>query len=201
MESATPLNVASAEKSRSTFVTVVAWIFIVISGFALLMSVMQNVMFFLVFPQDSVFPQDFADSVSGDEWAELPAVHRFMMTHLGLWFFGFFLVCAFTLLVSVGLLRRKNWARRGFIGLMGLGVAWNLLSLVLMYQTLQSESWSTASDPDFQLVQNIMFLFTVAFAFAMSGLFAWLAIRLRSPLVRADFVPLPIPMNPITHSD
>jgi cell division protein FtsX len=53
------LSAQTSPVVRSTFVTVVGWIFIILAGFATLISILQNVMIALVFsaPQMDVHPQ------------------------------------------------------------------------------------------------------------------------------------------------
>ena len=112
---------------QSTFVTVVAWISIVLAGFTALLSLLQNLMlvsmprdvFKVPLEQDSTFAH------------ALPSWSRFMFAHVHVLAFVMLGVCILTLCASIGLLRRRNWARVLFIGLLALGIAYSILSLFL----------------------------------------------------------------------
>src|SRR5690242_17763652 len=103
------------DRNQSTFVTVVAWIFIVISGFGTVIAILQNVMVQTVF-RDSGMAQAMQTPPPGT-----PPLSAFMAMHLPWVFFAFLLISTFTLISSVGLLKRRNWARLSFVGLMVLG--------------------------------------------------------------------------------
>src|SRR6476620_2610152 len=114
---------------RSTFVTVLAWIFIFLAGFATLVSILQNAMVNFMFPageMDAAFEQ-----VGSSE--RLPGFVTFMLRNMRLVFVFFLLVCVASLASSIGLLLRRGWARIAFIAIMILGVAWNLAGVALSF--------------------------------------------------------------------
>jgi len=88
---------------RSSFVTVVAWIFIVLSGFATLVGALQNLMI-------RSMPFDQVDSVLRDSTAasHFPPAGRFMFSHFRLLFLAAFLLSLVMFVASWGLLRRRN---------------------------------------------------------------------------------------------
>lgn len=69
------------ENPKSTFVTLVAWIFIVLSGFATLISVLQNIMVALMFQ-----PEEFQQATDN-----VPAGAKFMFVSFQ-WFVLLFFV-------------------------------------------------------------------------------------------------------------
>ena len=94
------MNEMSQTTARSTFVTVLAWIFIVGGGFTTFISVLQNVMLTFFFPVDQM------QTAKGAE--NMPALALFMLNHMRL-FFAAFLILSLTVFVSsIGLLKRKN---------------------------------------------------------------------------------------------
>lgn len=166
--------------NRSTFVTVVAWIFIVGSSFSTAVSLLQNIMFHLVFKQEafSRVPQN------------MPAGASFMLDHFQIIVLVFFLACAGMLVASVGLLKRKNWARLTFIAMLSLGVLWGLGSIVLQMKFFSSIP-QVPDDPqfaDFQAMHSIMQWFAAAMSIGIAVLFAWIIRKLLSGPVKREFM-------------
>src|SRR6266540_2265395 len=90
---------------RSSFVTVVAWIFIVLSGFATLVGALQNLMIrFMPFDQvDSVLQHSTTAT-------QFPPAARFMFSHFRVLFLATFLLSLVMLVASWGLLPRRGAA-------------------------------------------------------------------------------------------
>jgi hypothetical protein len=173
------------EERRSTFVTTLAWVFIVLTGFASLIAVVQSFMLYFVFPLDEMRAQ------MSEAASEMPPAAVFMLAHFELLFSAFLVVSLAALVVSIGLLRRKNWARLAFIGLMVLGVVWNIAGLALQ-QTFMSQMPVPRGTPaefqeSFGSMMRVMSVFSVVFALAVSSVFGWIAWRLRSPGIVAEF--------------
>jgi surface polysaccharide O-acyltransferase-like enzyme len=174
-------------QQRSTFVTVVAWIFIALSGFGTVIAALQNVMLFTVFRSP-----DAAQVLHAPPPPGMPPAAAFMASHAYLFFVAFLVVSAFTLISSVGLLRRWNWARLFFVGLMVIGVVWNLGGLALqfsMFGSMQEQFAVSAQQgaPDMQPFFIAVAVVSVLFAVGFSVLFGWIAKRLLSPAVVAEF--------------
>ena len=171
---------------KSTFVTAVAWVFIALSGFGTLIAIAQNVMVYAIFSRPEVVSALQAPAPPGT-----PPFAVFMMKHMWVFFAAFLLVSTTTLASSVGLLMRRNWARRLFIGLMALGVAWNLGGLVLqfsMFASMKEQFAAVPEAPDMEVFFVVITVVSVVFALAFSGLFGWIAKRLLSAPVAAEFV-------------
>jgi hypothetical protein len=177
----------SATTNRSSFVTVLAWIFIVLSGFTTAISILQNIMVWTMFRQPEI-----ANAMANPP----PGAPPFMAAMLGYfpWFFlAFLLVSATTLASSIGLLKRMNWARVVFIVLMFLGIAWNLLGLFgqfAMAKFVQAQFTAMPKSPDmpdFQVFMNAIMVVNAIFAVGFSVLFGWIAKRLASREIRAEF--------------
>jgi len=173
---------------RSTFVTVVAWIFIALSGFSTFIGIVQNVLVQTVFlpamerAQPSLPP-------------DAPPIFVFMFNHLGLFFFAFLLFSAFLLLCSIGLLRRWNWARLCFAAIMLLGIVWNVAGVVMQFATFSS-TWRQMQEqfqdmppgaPDMSAFFVVILVITAAFAIGFSVLLGWIAKRLLSAPIAAEF--------------
>jgi hypothetical protein len=167
--------------NQSIFVTVVAWIFIVGSGFTTLISLMQNIMVHLMFKGDgfSEVPQN------------VPGPSAFMLENFQFFFLAFFLVSCAVLASSIGLLLRKNWARIIFIIMLSLGVLWSLAGIAF-----QAVFFSTMPDmaqdsqfADFQIMRNIMMWFTAIISITIVALFIWIIKTLLSTPIRKEFKP------------
>jgi hypothetical protein len=114
---------------RSGFVTGLAWTFIALAGFSTVIAVLQNIMLALMFPSE-----ELRTSMQEAEKAQpMPAVFRFMFENFRFFFIAFLVLSAGTLITAIGLLKRQNWARLIFIGIMALGVVWNLGSLAMPF--------------------------------------------------------------------
>lgn len=171
-------------QTRSTFVTVVAWVFIVLSWFVSLIAILQNVMVHLMFAHD-----DFAEQLKNSPAADnMSAFEYFMLTSME-WVVAGFLVAALISLVSaVGLLKRRNWARRAFIVVLSLGVLANLASVVLMVAMANSAAPHNLP-ANFATMQLVIQVVNGAIAVAIVGLFGWLIRRLMSEKIKAEFRP------------
>src|SRR4030095_1524929 len=96
---------------RSDFVTVVAWIFIALSGLAALMSVAQYFMAGMM-----MSPGPMRDTMNDAQArGDMPPAAAFMFEHFRQLIGAFFLLSLITLVASIGLLKRRDWARLGFI--------------------------------------------------------------------------------------
>jgi hypothetical protein len=170
----------TAGRARSSFVTALAWIFIVLGGFATLMAIAQNVMV-------GVMP--VAQQTDGQA---MPAFARFMMENFRLFFAGFLVLSAVTLAAAIGLLLRRNWARVTFIGLMAFGIFWNVAGLVLTYFVFSSFALPAETPPEFvqqhELMTTLMTAFMAVVALAFSAVFGWIIKRLISSDIRREFV-------------
>lgn len=168
--------------SRSTFVTVLAWVFIVITGFMTFISLLQNVMI------NTMVPFENMPSPSGPGVEKMPAAFEFIFGNIHLVFLTFFVISAATLISAIGLLRRKNWARKVFIGILGLGIVWNIGGIIFQQMVFSSMPPLPSDAPDgFNQMATIMFVFSAVMAAGISLLFAWLIKRLLSASIRAEF--------------
>ena len=183
-----------AAPPRSSFVTVVAWIFIVLSGFSTLIGALQNLMI-------RSMPFDQLNSALQDSTAaQLPAPARVIFSHFQLFFLVTFLLSLLMFISSIGLLRRHNWARLAFIGLLVLGIIYLLGGLFLQQSFMSSfnRSFSAAAPQDslfranaqqFESFFTAMRVFMIVFSLGIAGVFGWIVARLASAKVRTEFVP------------
>lgn len=185
MEDEFEFTPADTPPPKSSFVNVLAWIFIVLSGFTTFISILQNIMIFLFFPRDQM--REAIQQAPDIE--QIPAFARLMMSHVDLFFLGFLIVSTVTLICAIGLLKRMNWARLFFIGIMALGIVWNIGGLALQFSMVSSMQGMTheAAPAEFQTMMTIMKVAMTIMALGMSGLFAWIIRKLISAPIRAEF--------------
>lgn len=173
---------------RSSFVTTIAWIFIVLAGFSTVIGLMQTLMLHFVFPLEEMKAQMAQDPAS----EHMPPLARVMFDYFEWAVFAFFGLSAGLCASAIGLLKRQNWARLVFIGLMGLGVVWNLAGLLLQQKFMAQMPPMPADAPrrfqeQMASMQTLMSVFSLVIGLGFAALFGWIAWRLRSPTVIAEF--------------
>jgi hypothetical protein len=187
---------SSTPAPKSTFVTVVAWVFIVQSGLATFISVLQNVMI-------GFMRRAFVNGPMQDTGfdAIVPSGARFVFAHIQLLVLLLFLVCLATLVSSIGLLGRRNWARLAFIGLLGFGIVYIVAALFLQQSMISAFHNSIpigsmfAADSTFrqtgqQMAQMLVVMSISMFVLAvgLAVVFAWIIAKLVSPPIREEFL-------------
>jgi hypothetical protein len=171
---------------RSTFVTVLAWLVILMAGFTTFIGLVQNIMI------STMMPMDQMPLPSGQAAEQIPGFMRFMLANVRWFFLAFLIVSAVALASAIGLLRRKEWARLVFIALLALGIAWNVAGIFIQHSVLGSTAVVPPNAPpefreQFERTASMMLIVSVVFALAFSALFGWLIKRLSSAPIRAEF--------------
>lgn len=166
--------------SRSTFVTVLGWILIALSALALLTSVGRGV-WLEVATQEVLAAQPRDMQVPGQLISGL---------FRGVSLLNVVLTASLTY-AAYAFLARRNWARRTFVVLFAIGLAGNVLT-VLLFGTMFGFAGAAVSQVESPLGQigslfAAMFVFWAVFAIGFAVLFGWLIKRLRSPAVKAEF--------------
>ena len=175
---------------RSAFVTSIAWSFIVLAGLGIVWAVLQNIVFNLLVGTldiEAVINDARSAGVMPDM---LALVFRYMRWLLLLTL----MLSVLTLIASIALLRRRNWARLAFIVMMWLGVAGNLVGMWLQYQVLSGAPMqemlktltAAAGIPMDGLIQSVQIVSALV-AIVFAALFAWTAIRLDSQEIKNEF--------------
>ncbi len=166
-------------ESRSTFVTVLAWIFIIGSGFTSLISIIQVIMVSSMFSGDEF--RSITDNATG--------MAKFMSQYFYLVFYGFFLLSLFTFVSSIELLKRKNWARLAFIVILSFGILWQLGGLVIqlvMFSDFPSPP-SGKSFENFERMSNIIRFFSFSISILISVAFICVIKKLVTQPIVGEF--------------
>ena len=166
--------------SRSLFVTITAWMFIILAALASTSAMVQNAA--------------VASLVPGQP-DSLPLLTGILLGYLP-WIVGAgLLMSVATLASAVGLLLRLDWARRVFIGLLAVAIAVNLLGVWLQQEVLQSVVSNTLHSVSIPAQALAVFGGFVTAARVMAllmslvacGLLGWIIRRLMSAGVRQEF--------------
>jgi len=179
----------AASGHRSTLVTVVAWVFLILSALATLGALM-NVLILAVMPAATV--DAIVSQVTQDTAVThlLPAPYQFMMHHARLVALIKLVWWAAVLIASVGILQRREWARRTFVATLGIEIIVVILAFVMSQSMLMGISSQRASQSRTGQVPPGM-----GTGMALGGLLGvgivaillWLLLTFRSARVRNEF--------------
>ncbi|HEY9068477.1 MAG TPA: hypothetical protein VIO33_26060 [Burkholderiaceae bacterium] len=173
--------------ARSVFVTITAWVFILLGVLASLSALVQNA------AVASLMPGLQIGNAPGD--ASLPLLNGLLVGYLP-WVVGTGLVVSLATLASaIGLLLRLEPARRVFIGLLVFAIVANLVGLWLQQEVLQSvvhNTLATASIPaqalevfgGFVTAARVMAVLMTLVACLLLG---WIIRGLMSSTIRQEF--------------
>jgi hypothetical protein len=171
--------------SRSVFVSVTAWVFILLGVVASALSVIQGASIASLLPAFNF----------GLNVAPLQGLMKVLTSHLP-WVAAIGLTLSIgTLAAAIGLLLRLEWARRAFIALVLLAIVANLAGLWLQQELLQALIDHTLSRAPLPLEAVGVFggFAAVARAAAVTlslvtcGVLAWIVARLNTQAVRQEF--------------
>ncbi len=189
-----PVPAAPAVQRRpgASFVTVLAWISIVAGALGVTYSVVQLL--------TGLFVPEFQMQMLNPAGAELPALPPVMQWYYDntVWLaLGSLLMSAALLAVARGLLRRREWARLGFIALLVLGTLWQLGMVWMVPQIIEGTlAVQMAMLPPGELddlggfMQSMTTMFTAVTAVVVlvfAALHAWIVWKLCTGPVRAEF--------------
>lgn len=168
---------------KSIFITVLSWILIVFTGFGVFISIMQNIMVNLMFEEHNM--QSSTNDFSSFMFANMNII--ILLTGL---------LILFSFISALGLLKRKEWARKSYIGLFSFGILYFLSTMIFQWFFTNNifgnfHSPKTEFDTMFIIIQ----IFTIFFTIGMCVLFAWLINRLVSYRIKEEFAPKSIKTN------
>jgi hypothetical protein len=174
----------NGQTKHEKFVTIVAWICIVSSGCMMVMSAIQNLMFHVFLPFDELVA---SFDVAVKEW---PFVARFILEYLQWFIAAYLLVAVASFIASVGLLKRKNWARLTFITLLVLGTAWMIAVLGFQQFFMADMAKEIPADGSevFAMMRVVMSVFSIVMGLGYAALSGWLVWKFCTPPIVAQFV-------------
>jgi len=167
---------------RSQFVTVVAWVFIVLSSISFVSGsgvVVRSLATDYDTPESESALADYSMG-SFLSWA-LPATPQRVLAFYAAWT----LVSGIILITSIGLVRRRVWARRAFIFWMGVAALVMALATVNSIWFLFAVDWIATPGGKFLLYsQQIV---GIIFRMGLAVTFIWIIRQLQKPDVLAEF--------------
>jgi hypothetical protein len=171
---------------KSTFVTVLAVIFIVLAGVLIIGLILQIILYSLIYESFQI-SESLNEQISR---GSIPVLAGFILSHMHLFLIFSLAVSLVTLIAGIGLLMRKNWARIIFIFIMLLAIAWQVFGFV-------SQWFITPGLPDVprSVGQNLrlVIMFARVFSFFITSgfcfLFGWIIYKLTSEKIRREFIP------------
>ena len=177
---------ATPSPRATALVTVLGWISVALGAMGVASGLLQAAVLPVLQPRQMLAQID-------DAGMPVPPALAWMLEHLQWLNLASILASALLLLVAWGLLRRREWGRKGFIALLVLsalgslaGAAWFghfMDGLVGMQQQMAGD------DPVFARLQLAMRMTLWAGAIAVAVLHGWLAWLLGTAPVRAQFTP------------
>ncbi len=176
------------QQPRATpFINVLAWVFILLSAGGVVMGLVQNLIVHFWPPlADLVRQQQTAPTGAG-----LFSVQQLIVGNLPAIMLANLLISGLILVAAIGLLRRHNWARLLFIGLMLLGIIWAAVSYILVIQadplTAALEEVPREYQPAMAGARTPSLLAGGLFTLLFCTLLGWIAWRLSASDVAHQF--------------
>lgn len=171
---------------RSTFVTMLAWTFIVLAGFAVVTSTFQVLLVVVMFTDAEI-----AASVASEP--DMPEIARTLSTHIRMITLAFFILNTGTLVSAIGLLKRREWARKAFILVLVIGIVVLLGGMLLQYQLFSAVSALPAPggppvDAMFDVMMKILRIVYTLVGIVFSAIFGLIIAKLCSAGTRREFL-------------
>ncbi|WP_369943117.1 hypothetical protein [Xanthomonas medicagonis] len=168
---------------QASFVTVLAWIFIGLSSIGTLTGILQVIAFFTVVDQAQI-----GDGLR-EFFPNMPSALVFLFSNFKWLFLGGLFFSALTLASSIGLLKRLEWARWCFIGLMLLTIAWNMGMAVVQLQVVSfaQQIMQAQGAADTRPMVWALIIICMFFVAAFIALHGWIIKRLLARSVAAEF--------------
>lgn len=161
-------------QQKSTFVSVVAWLFIALSAIGFCVSIFQLVAFKVMLAEQLANIQAQGQQLAIQAFSQ--SFQQFVMVLI--------VVFIVFLVASIGLLKRKNWGRWIFIALLAMAILWQLAGLIFQYFIAEPidpaliEQGVVSPTPDALIIGVAVTVITLS---------AWLIKRLLSVTIASEF--------------
>jgi hypothetical protein len=180
---------AQSSTQATPFVSGLAWSFIGLAGLSMLLALIPSLLFAYVVPMEPLR----ATVAEAIRLKMLPPLAMTAVGHLPALFMALFAGSLLTLLVSIGLLQRKNWARIAFAWIMVVTAAIHLAGLALPFYLRHDFSAAiNHMPPDLRgvatTVTGLLVVASSVMGIVFAGFFAWVAQRLFSAEMAREFL-------------
>ena len=166
---------------KSTFVSVIAWIYIVIGGLVTFIALLEFLVLQFFAPQNT----STGLMMQMDQARSYPEPLRFIFAHISFFMVFLILISAGIFFSAIALLKRMNWARILFIILMTISALWNIIGL--SFRFLLGDAHANATPAEFQGLLSAIDVFSIVLAVGMTLFFIIAIIKLYSHDVRMEF--------------
>jgi hypothetical protein len=178
----------SASQPRTSFVSGLAWTFIACAALGALLVGAQLVAVSTVFPAEEM--REVLREIGKSQ--PLPAFVDAAFEHLRALLAALLALCVVTLIASLGLLARRDWARVAFIWLSIAAAivhaAGALAPLPLGFGPMPfAQEVPAELRGGFEAIMRTLLWTSIGSALAFAGAFAWLAKRLAAEDIRREF--------------
>ena len=188
-----PPPIPGDARPGNNFVTVLAWISIGLALLGLLYGLVQTVM-------GLVLPADFYLRMLnpyGGEPPALPPLMHWIYTNTLLMGLLMLVLSAVFLWVSWGVLKRREWGRKGFIAVLILGTLWQFACIFALPQFIEGMlaiqggalPQGQTLPPEFEGFMTAAMLMGGLVAVVFAVLHLWIIWKLCTPAVREEFSP------------
>lgn len=180
------MSAPSPARAGASFIGLTAWSLLALGVVAGLLALLQGMLAWFL-EMTGITEQVLSDPLL----AQLPASLVWILRHLFGLSIAILLLSVLTVAAGIGLLRRRDWARRLSIALMALGVFGNLAGVFWQARLLAELRNRAASLPPPLDSLIVAHYWSSQISSALFGLvfavgFAWTVWRLMQPDVRAD---------------
>jgi hypothetical protein len=170
-------------RSRSQFVTALAWFSIVVAALATCSSLLQTIFVNLFLPADSL--QQLQSAADANV---VPPALFFVFKHLKTILLVYLLLSLSLLAVSIGLLKRKEWARIAFIIMLAIGTLSGFAPLFMPFSA--KDFMPQMEGIDGEVVGDVALGFRfvmIALTLLFAALHGWIIYKLCTSEIRAEF--------------
>ena len=179
---------AAPAAKRTFFVTAIGWLGIAF-GLLTVAAVIAGAYVFNVNFGGPGLDAELADMAADPR---VPAYHGWLLTHLSLLFYTAIAFGLAVVVLSIALLRRRNWGRLGIVATLWLGVAANIAAAAAMLLLLGAFPDAAAKEleaagVDFERVMWGLKAMVVGAGMMVVSLHAWVIYRLVDGEARREF--------------
>src|SRR5579859_6675328 len=162
-------------EQRSTFVTVVGWLFIVFSGLFML-----EALVFMFIPFDKMIPK-----MPPPQGGPAPDPVLFTSIMHGMWLV-MAAFAAWILLSSIGLVMRKNWARISFLVFMFISEFFCVIYFLigLFGAIFMPSAGLPGQPPEMAGIARGMMVFMLILSLVFGGLYGWIIHKLNTESIK-----------------
>ena len=165
----------------SMFVTVTAWIFIVITGLGVLALLLQNLLLATLMASPEV------QHALNDLPTHTDGATTFIVRHMRAIAAAMLALVGIALVSAIGLLQRRNWARLCFVGVLVVAVLYQLGRLAYVWLMPLPMPQSPDGSVNLASMMDTLRVASTVMAMALTLVASWLVIKLCSPAIRAEF--------------